>query len=152
MKNLYVVLAGLVIFNSILVATSALPYFNYGGELYTGEDVSTVNGVDLDNMSAMDLLSLALGGLDFSNTASAAIGAASIGIFGLAALAALFCRSPVPLAIGGLASFFTLIWGMTLNSLGQFGIPSLLLGVGTLGIGILFVINAIEIAGGGNNG
>jgi len=145
MKNLYVILAGLVIFNSILVATTALPYFNYGGELYTGEDISEVDGVELGNMSGLDLLNLALGGLSITGILSGA------GVFALAAVAAWACRSPVPLAIGGLASFFTLIWSMTLNSLGQFGIPTLLLGVGTLGIGILFVINAIEIAGGGQN-
>jgi len=148
MKNLYVILLGLVLFNSILVATTVLPYFNYGGELYTGENIEDVNGIDLENMSGMDLLNIALGGMDFANIET--IAAASI--FGLAALAAWACRSPVPLAIGGLASFFTLLWGMTMNSLGQFGVPSILLGVGTLGIGILFVINAIEMAGGGNNG
>ena len=147
MKAIYVILVGLVIFNSMMVVTTMIGVFNYGGPLYEGENITEINDIKLGNMTAKDLWKVL--GFDSANPFA---NIAAIVMMGVAIAASYFFRSPVPLGIGAFASFFTVVWSVTVGTLDQFPIPSYLLAAGTVGIGILFVINVIEMATGGHNG
>lgn len=147
MKTIYVILAGLVIFNTVMIATSRMGVFDYGGPLYEGEDVSTINDITLSNVTADDIWMLL--GFDTVNP-WAFIG--SVFLMGIAIGASYLFRSPVPLGIGAFASFFTVVWSTTIGTLDQFPIPSYLLAAGTIGIGLLFIINIIGMATGDQSG
>jgi len=144
MKIIYVILIGLVVFNFTLIFTESLNLFH--GPTFTGEEITGVNNESFTNMTAMDLLNVAVGGLN--PVAAAATGV----LFTVSILSSIVFRSPVPLGIGGFASVFTGIWIQTYSTLEQFPIPAYLLLGGTVGIGILFIINVIEMATGGHNG
>jgi len=144
MKIIYVILIGLVVFNGVIVFTNSIGVFP--GPTYEGQEIDTINGQKIDNMSGEDLVNIALGGLN-----PVAVGS-SIAIFGAAILAAIAFKSPAPLAIGGFASIFTGIWIQTYVTIMQFPVSSILLGIGTVVMGILFIINCIAMAYGGQEG
>lgn len=139
MKIIYVILMGLVMFNFMLMYTEYSGIFP--GPNYQGREFNSSGYSNFENPSAVDLITNAIGGLN------PLIMLSSAAIFALSGLAAWICKSPVPLGIGGFAAFFTGVWGQTYSSLNQFSIPGLLLAAGTFGIGILLIINVIEMAG-----
>jgi len=144
MKIIYVLMLGLVMFNIMIIFTNSLGVFPVTE--YTGEQVNVLNGKDMRNMSGLDLITASLGGLDWR--ALTALG----GVFAITAIGAAFTRSPVLLGVGGFAAVSTGVITQTFFTLNQFPIPSWFLTAGTIGLGILMVINVIEMAGGGNDG
>ncbi len=144
MKIIYVLMFGLIMFNIMIIFTNSLGVFPVTE--WTGEEINTVNGKDLRNLTGIDLVSASLGGLDWR--ALTALG----GVFALTAIGAALTRSPVLLGVGGFAAVSTGVITQTYFTLEQFPIPSYFLLAGTIGLGVLMVINVIEMSGGGNDG
>ena len=147
MKSIHVILVGLAIFNAMLVITNLIGVFNYGGPLYEGKNIT---GIDPEgNVSLTDATMSAESLFDIINPF--AVGATFLVII-VAAVIAWKLNSPVPLGAGALCAIYTGIWIQTYGTLEQFPIPSYILGLGTLGIGLIFMIDIATIMAGRQDG
>lgn len=138
MKFIEIAIIGLIMFNLSMIATEAMGVFP--GDLYQGKEVDTDNYQNFSQMGAWDLVVNSIGGI---NPLSIIGG---VTVFALCAMAAWAVKSPVPLGIGGFAAFCTGMLMQTYTTLEQFPIPSYFLAMGTVGLGILMVIEVYSMA------
>jgi len=135
MKSIHVILLGLVVFNAMLVFTTTIGVFNYGGELYMGKNVTGIGGANFTSLSAETLFA-------FINPFAAGI---SLAIIAIAAILAWKVHSPIPLGVGALCGIYTGIWIQIYSTLDQFPIPAYLLGVGTIAMGLVLIIDVASM-------
>ena len=146
MKFAYWVILALVVFNFMVVMTNNLGVFPSAG--YSSQGTSNLTS-QYGNTSEENILNkgMGLGQIEGVRVESIIVGAVTLlGSVGLAYL----CRSPVPLGIGCFAALLAGVWVQTYGVLQQFNINGSLLAAGTVGLGIMVVISAIEMMTGGH--
>jgi len=146
MKFAYWVILALVIFNFMIVMTNNLGVFNSPGWDAQGTSDMETN---YTNVSQEKILSQGMGLGSINGISIEAIVVGTIVVASSAALAWL-CRSPVPLGIGCFAALYSGVWVQTYGVLTQFDINGSLLAAGTVGLGIMVIISAIEMMTGGH--
>ena len=135
MKALYVILIFLFVFNSMLLVTESMNIFPSG--TYTGVDAD----IDFANVTGEAEITQDIWGTINLET----IITAGIGLAGTIGLAYLF-KSPVPVGVGLLVTFFVTMWVQLYTTLDQFapGVVGAVLGIGIACMSILLFVDVID--------